>query len=300
MPAPPLASKYEQPPSAPRTAPPYLGYPHRVRTGQTWQAVASYYGYANAMDLIDYNFGTKDPREINWCLRVLVGCNVATVDGKNWRFTDSASPGYIYIHPDKARKHIPVTPTPVAPAGPVLPPPPVIPPPTFLLYQYFHLRHLYQGTSNLCWAFAATMMLSWRSKRNYTVEGAMAYAGAKWLDLYDSNEGLSPSDQDEFASEFAWTAESNACLTPQAWHDALRDSGPLFLIHRATRGWHAMVLCGIRAPDPLDSTGAIYYVNDPAYSGSKARTGAQFDGDLERLGESDGRLRVYHYGPRWK
>ncbi len=47
--------------------------------------------------LIQHNFATSDPAEINWYLRENVGCVKATTDGKNWCFSSSANPGLIYI-----------------------------------------------------------------------------------------------------------------------------------------------------------------------------------------------------------
>ena len=48
------------------------------------------------MDLIFFNFRTRDPREVNWYLYNKVGCRYS-YDGKNYAFTSQDDPGGIYI-----------------------------------------------------------------------------------------------------------------------------------------------------------------------------------------------------------
>jgi hypothetical protein len=295
MPATPLAMKYEKAPAAPRPKmPPPGGIPHKVIDGDTWGSLAKKFGFSSVWDLIFFNFGTKDPREVNWYLREHIGCNVATPDKKNWRFTSSAWPGKIHI----PAWMMPVTPAPVTPK---LPPLPVPVAPFVLTYRALGVPHLYQGQTNLCWAHAAAMMLSWRRKQACSIEETMHHAGLgsldqeEWLDLYHDNEGLSPSRQDAFATALGWRSESNACWTPLGWFEKLGSHGPLFLINRPERGFHAFVLTGIKAYDDTDASQAEYFVNDPAYPSPARLTGPQFDAVMERMGAEDGRLRIYHY-----
>ena len=70
--------------------------PHKVRDNETLETVARKYGIS-AHHLVMHNFGTTDAAEINWYLREYVGCKVPTHDGKNWRFSNTADPGLIYI-----------------------------------------------------------------------------------------------------------------------------------------------------------------------------------------------------------
>ena len=70
--------------------------PYEVKDNDTWINVAG----RNGLDphvLIHFNFKTVDPGEVNWYLRENTGCNVHTKDEKNWMFSDSASPGIIYL-----------------------------------------------------------------------------------------------------------------------------------------------------------------------------------------------------------
>ena len=60
------------------------------------------WGELDTWKLIEFNFNTRDPAEVNWYLRRNVGCNQPTADGKNWMFSASAKPGVIYVPPTAA------------------------------------------------------------------------------------------------------------------------------------------------------------------------------------------------------
>jgi len=62
----------------------------------TWISVGRQYN-VDVKKLIWFNFQTENPDEVNWYLRRNVGCNVPTPNGRNWMFSDSASPGFIYL-----------------------------------------------------------------------------------------------------------------------------------------------------------------------------------------------------------
>ena len=85
---------------------------HRVKDGENWYSVAENAGM-DVWDLIEFNFNTRDPAEVNWYLRNNVGCVLHTADRKNYRFSSAAAPGIIYL--PAAPKPRPVGPKP-APA----------------------------------------------------------------------------------------------------------------------------------------------------------------------------------------
>jgi len=297
MPATPLSWRYEKAPASPlpKGFVPVGGVPHRVKDGENWGSVAAVYGYTSAMELIHYNFFTKNAREINYYLRVNVGCNIATGDQKNWRFSSSASPGLIYIHAEKAAKLVPATPT----LGPVVGPFPV--PEIRVTYKVpGHIPLLRQGKTNLCWACAAAMMRSWRYGKVYDVLLAMQEVGDQWAEYVEDNEGLPSDEVDDFRRDMGLSVENNMCMTPMGWLEGLKESGPLYLVNQLEEGKHAFVLTGVSTSDPLDSAKAYFYVNDPAYSYRRVMTGKQFDEVLERMFGSDETSRIHHYGPRWK
>ncbi|MDX2132072.1 MAG: LysM peptidoglycan-binding domain-containing protein [Planctomycetota bacterium] len=90
----------------PRTFVPPGGIRYRVQDGDGFVSVARRHNIADVWTLIEFNFRTRSPAEVNWYLRENVGCVRATPDGKNWMFSSDDNPGIIYIPP--ARERAPV------------------------------------------------------------------------------------------------------------------------------------------------------------------------------------------------
>jgi len=61
-------------------------HPYYVKDGDNWENVARRDGWADARDLVEFNFQTRDPEEVNWYLQNFVGCTVSH-DGKNYSFS---------------------------------------------------------------------------------------------------------------------------------------------------------------------------------------------------------------------
>jgi hypothetical protein len=77
--------------------PPGAVQQHRVVTGDNWWNLAARYGRSDPWDLIEFNFRSRDPREINWYMESYLGCHFAAKDGLNFRFDSSDDPGLVYI-----------------------------------------------------------------------------------------------------------------------------------------------------------------------------------------------------------
>lgn len=76
-----------------------------------WQALAKMRGI-DVWELIEFNFKTRNPDEVNWYLRRNVGCRNKSEDGNNWIF--AGAKGFIYFPPAKkpapaAKKTAPTT-----------------------------------------------------------------------------------------------------------------------------------------------------------------------------------------------
>lgn len=71
-------------------------YFYKVSDGENWGKVAAKDGWSDVKAFIKWNFGTDNPYEVNWFLKNYVGCKLRTDDGKNYRFSSAASPGYIF------------------------------------------------------------------------------------------------------------------------------------------------------------------------------------------------------------
>jgi hypothetical protein len=71
---------------------------HRVKTGDNWWNLASRYGFADPWTIIEFNYRTRVPEEVNWYLKHFVGCTKSN-DGKNYSFDSSDAFGVVYIPP---------------------------------------------------------------------------------------------------------------------------------------------------------------------------------------------------------
>lgn len=82
-------------PLTPWYVPPPKSTTYTVRDGDSWESVAKAHGMS-ARALIAHNFQTTDPAYVNYYLKHITGCN-KTYDDVNWAFSDSATPGKVYI-----------------------------------------------------------------------------------------------------------------------------------------------------------------------------------------------------------
>lgn len=82
------------------------GVRYRVQGGDDWKNIAERFNIRDPWTLIEFNFKTRSPAEVNWYLRNNVGCVLQTENGRNWVFSGDASPGYIHILPEKDRQPV--------------------------------------------------------------------------------------------------------------------------------------------------------------------------------------------------
>lgn len=90
-------------PALPTNHKPPGGTPYRVKNGDNWVSVAQAHGM-EAASLIFFNFGTHEPKHVNYYLKHNVGCATVSPDGKNYSFRD-ASPGIIYLPSSASNFH---------------------------------------------------------------------------------------------------------------------------------------------------------------------------------------------------
>ena len=78
---------------------------HRLSDGEHWGSLAARYK-VDARTLMQQNFKTTDPYQINWYLHHYVKCDLPTPDRYNWRFSTSSRhgggprAGVLYITPN--------------------------------------------------------------------------------------------------------------------------------------------------------------------------------------------------------
>lgn len=84
------------------TSPLPVGYrptgsvPRSVKDGDSWMTIAAECGVPPSW-LIQYNFETLIPAEVNWYLSTTVGCTRKTLNGKNFMFSSTTPPCVIYV-----------------------------------------------------------------------------------------------------------------------------------------------------------------------------------------------------------
>ena len=84
------------------------GLPYKVGERDSWSSVAAKHG-VDPLWLVQYNFETRDPAEVNWYLKHRIGCRKTTANGKNLMFSSADAPGIIYVpNPQKpwSRKNL--------------------------------------------------------------------------------------------------------------------------------------------------------------------------------------------------
>ena len=198
-----------------------------MKDGDTWESVARANGLGVSY-LIEANFKTKNPAEINWYLHHYVGCKQATPDGKNWMFSSTAEPGLIRI-PRGARIRLSV--------------------PMNI-----------QGQNPICWIACVAMIRSYKGSASV---GIGTFAGG-----FESGNSSIPNpvipgscaswpDQYNRLSSFGFVSENPFPRgSPDAAYieDVLRKHGPWMLIHLASDlhpgvggpgATHAVVITGI-------------------------------------------------------
>ncbi len=173
--------------------------PYRVRDGDDWSAVARRAG-VDVWDLIDYNFRTRNPDEVNWYLRRNVGCRRETADRKNYIFSTDANPGVIYLPPASPRIN-------------------------YTVPGVFNI--IAQPSNMTCWATVGDMMMSWRDQQSYPIATAMSSAGPAWATMFANNQGLPASQHGQFAAAAGMSVEPLVCHPAEGWEQMLRAHGPL-------------------------------------------------------------------------
>lgn len=241
------------------------GTPYRVKDGDSWASLAGKLRI-DVWNLIDYNFHTRNPDEVNWYLRRNVGCHKAAPGGRNYVFSSDARPGVVYL------------------------PPPLGAPVNYTVPGVFNI--LAQPSSMACWATVGTMMLSWRDQQSYAIDAAMAMCGAKWVGVFRANTGLSLADTIDFPKNSGMTYEPLVSFPADTWEKMLRASGPIAIV-TALPVFHARIMVGISG----DGTAAGTTVDliDPAGGTRYRQNFGVFSQSFEAVASSAARAQVWHF-----
>jgi len=156
-----------------------------------------------------------------------------------------------------------------------------------------------QPTNMTCWATVYTMLESWKRKQSIRIETALEDLGAKWLDLFKKNKGLTSTDKVDFirAAGLKDYAPFNPSI--EGWHGMLKDHGPIWVTTNERPGgnWaiHARIIIGI---DGDGSPGGTFFtIVDPAggrkYKESISVFWPKFEDEMSRTG--NGRIQILHW-----
>src|SRR5262249_22619464 len=147
---------------------------------------------------------------------------------------------------------------------------------------------LKQEKSNACWATVATMLLNWKQGKNLSVPDTMSSVGAKYLQLFNDNSGLSSSEKPAFIAAIAMQAEAPANYTVQQYIDWVNGFGPLWVTvdsNSATGKFspHARILTKITGTGTADGVGTNMTFVDPATGSEMTQSFLDFNSAFEQM-----------------
>jgi hypothetical protein len=87
-----------------------------------------------------------------------------------------------------------------------------------------------QVTENVCWAAAATMMLSWQNRQSMTIETAMDSLGPGWRAVYEAGHPLTPDQNRVLLRAVGLSDEGPASYSPEGWSRMLDAYGPVWVV----------------------------------------------------------------------
>jgi hypothetical protein len=123
-----------------------------------------------------------------------------------------------------------------------------------------------QPTNMTCWATVYTMIRSWKDGKKYTISQAMALCGQKYLDMFNKNLALQPSETGAFYRAAKLTARGMQCYPIETWHKMLRSHGLLMIGTMANLppvlGLHMRIVQGIYGEGSPQAT--VMRMLDPA------------------------------------
>lgn len=158
---------------------------------------------------------------------------------------------------------------------------------------------LAQPSGMACWATVFTMMKTWRSQREMTIEQAVGTVGQKWVDIYKADTGLSGDDKPTFISTAGLVAEPPQSYSIEGWENLLRSYGPVWITTDEAPGaaWaiHARIITGIYGDGSPENT--KFKIVDPAggrrYEESIAVFIPKYEEEVRRTGYM--RIQVVHW-----
>ena len=236
-----LDPKYEWEPKikVPRHLTPLNGVMFKVESGENFESYAAFAGM-DVWKLIQYNFRTNVPQEVNWYLRNYTGCKKTTPDGKNFSFSDNADPGIIFFPRWNYEQLI---------KNRGKPPPPIVEDYEYMVPGYVP-GFIQKGLT--CWSGAFGMIVAWKKPGFKTVLDVLNSTGdPQWAQKREDGVGIFDHETAQLAKLLGLRGEHRVPADPQEWHNALRAYGVLVVVQSSIPGWvHWIVVTGIKMEYP--------------------------------------------------
>jgi hypothetical protein len=136
-----------------------------------------------------------------------------------------------------------------------------------------------------CWAAALTMLKSWAAKQSMTIETALTPGGQFYLEKFNNDTGLLPSEVTTFMQAYSLRDASIGALTAAGLAKQISERGPLWVIAdedtTVSFSIHARVIIGITGDGTPQGTKILFH--DPANSQPGEESLQTFIGKLEQL-----------------
>ena len=165
-----------------------------------------------------------------------------------------------------------------------------------------NLPKLKQPTDNTCWATAATIMTSWKDKKNYSINELMGKAGKDFQDKFTADQGLGGDEKVFFLQALNLKAEAPQNYNVQGWLSLLKKYGPLWITTNEGSdedfAIHARILKGLSGDGSNDAT--FFTFVDPADGQEHSESFSTFIKKFEDIAKEDSKSRdfrpqVVHY-----
>jgi hypothetical protein len=116
-----------------------------------------------------------------------------------------------------------------------------------------HIPLIKQPDKMSCWATVATMLASWRDRKQYQIKEVIERAGPQYLQIFVTEHGLDASEKSAFLRAMGLRSEAPQSFTTEGWLSLLKTHGPLWVTTQLRRdkpeeekfSVHARVLIGM-------------------------------------------------------
>ena len=208
--------------------------PFKVHDGDSLAELAIF-ARMSSKNLLQYNFGTTDPHQVNWYLRNYVGCETADWDKKNYKFSNRDHPGVIFF---PKRNYMALLDAGIKPTR-------IIEDEDYFVPGV--VPHYLQMFGPLCWAASFGMMLAWKHGRQPLGDLLEEYAGLKWRRKFEKKLPIYSEEVEELATDGGLRGHSSCPASYDFWLQSIRKHGPLCIGQHVGSGWdHWIVANGYK------------------------------------------------------